>query len=146
MTGSHFDTAPDAGAFDGPLGVVLSIAAVETSLAEAAVAKGLTTSAKLAKGLAAGKRVKDVLPADVQLDTLLAKGVEVVAFADEEGVRFGGPLASSKALIGAYEQDGMLDRLDMKNVTVRQALKDAGIDASAAALAGASAAGAGHPE
>ena len=127
LTGSHFDTAPDAGAYDGPLGVVLSIAVVEASIAEAAVAKGLTTSAKLAKALAAGKRVKDVLPSDVKLDTLLSKGVEVVAFADEEGVRFGGPLASSKALIGAYEPEGLLNRIDAKNVTVKDALAKVGM-------------------
>lgn len=137
LTGSHFDTAPDAGAYDGPLGVVLSIAVVEASIAEAAVAKGLTTSAKLAKALAAGKRVKDVLPSDVKLDTLLSKGVEVVAFADEEGVRFGGPLASSKALIGAYEPEGLLNRIDAKNVTVKDALAKVGIDATPAALAAA---------
>ena len=137
LTGSHFDTAPDAGAYDGPLGVVLSIAVVEASIAEAAVAKGLTTSAKLAKALAAGKRVKDVLPSDVKLDTLLSKGVEVVAFADEEGVRFGGPLASSKALIGAYEPEGLLNRIDAKNVTVKDALAKVGIDVTPAALAAA---------
>lgn len=137
LTGSHFDTAPDAGAFDGPLGVVLAIGAVEAAVAEAAVAKGLTTSSKLAKTLASGKRVKDALPAGTRLDTLLAKGIEVVAFADEEGVRFGGPLASSKALIGAYEPEGLLNRMDMKNVTVKQALAKVGIDATPAALAAA---------
>jgi hypothetical protein len=137
VTGSHFDTAPDAGAFDGALGVVLSIAAVEAAVAEAAVAKGLTSSAKLAKALAAGKRVKDVLPAGTDVGALLAKGVEVVAFADEEGVRFGGPVASSKALIGAYEGENLLDRVDASNTTVRTALEKAGLAPTKAGLAAA---------
>lgn len=132
LTGSHFDTAPGGGAFDGALGVVLSIAAVETAIAEAAVAKGLTTSAKLAKALAGGGRVVDALPSGFDPATLLAKGVEVVAFADQEGVRFGAPMASSKALIGAYEGEELLNRVDGAGVTVADALAKAGIKAALA--------------
>ena len=51
---SHIDTVPDAGAFDGPLGVILALAAVEELH-----------------------------------DTPLPFHVEIIAFAEEEGARFG---------------------------------------------------------
>ena len=137
LTGSHFDTAPDAGAFDGALGVVLSLAAVEAAVAEAAVDAGLTTNAKLAKALKAGKRVRDVLPKGADLTALLAKGVEVIAFADQEGVRFGGPLASSRALVGDYVAAGLYDRKDADGVSVAAALAAAGVKSSRKAVAAA---------
>jgi allantoate deiminase len=135
LLGSHFDTAVEAGAFDGPLGVALAVAAVEAAVAEAAVAAGLVTNAALAKALKAGKRVKDALPADTKLSSLLATGVEVVAFADNEGVRFGGPMASSAALVGDYVGRGLYDRVDAKGVTLASALKSAGIKSSRSAVA-----------
>jgi allantoate deiminase len=62
MIGSHLDTVPDAGAFDGILGVMLAIALVELRPPCA---------------------------------------IEVVAFSEEEGVRFGVPFIGSRALVGA---------------------------------------------
>lgn len=116
---------PPAGAFDGALGVVLSIAAVEATVAEAAVAKGLITNRQLSKALASGKRVADLVPRSDIEGALLAKGVEVIAFADQEGVRFGVPMASSKAVVGTYEAEGLLQRADARGKTVEQALKEA---------------------
>jgi allantoate deiminase len=61
MIGSHLDTVPHAGAFDGILGVMIAIALVEQRPPCA---------------------------------------VEVAAFAEEEGVRFGVPFIGSRALVG----------------------------------------------
>ena len=61
MLGSHLDTVPHAGAFDGILGVIIAIALVEQQL---------------------------------------PCSVEVAAFAEEEGARFGVPLIGSRALVG----------------------------------------------
>src|SRR5260370_19968059 len=60
LIGSHIDTVPNAGAFDGPLGVMLGLALVE----------GLQ-----------GRR--------------LGFAIELVAFSEEEGVRFGVPFIGS---------------------------------------------------
>jgi acetylornithine deacetylase/succinyl-diaminopimelate desuccinylase-like protein len=113
------------GAFDGALGIVLSIAAVEATVAEAAVAKGLITNRQLSKALASGKRVADLVPRRDIEGSLLSKGIEVIAFADQEGARFGVPMASSKAVVGTYESEGLLKGVDSRGKTVAQALKEA---------------------
>jgi len=79
MIGSHLDTVPHAGAFDGILGVMMAIALVD----------GRPTCA-----------------------------VEVAAFAEEEGVRFGVPLIGSRALVG----DPVMDE------GVLAAIRDFGLD------------------
>ena len=40
VTGSHLDSVPDGGAFDGPLGVVSALAAVDQLRAEASCRPG----------------------------------------------------------------------------------------------------------
>ncbi|SPE37310.1 Amidase, hydantoinase/carbamoylase family [Candidatus Sulfopaludibacter sp. SbA6] len=72
MIGSHLDTVPHAGAFDGILGVMLGIELVEAVKDRALVPYGI--------------------PAPY--------GIEVVGFSDEEGVRFGVPFIGSRALVG----------------------------------------------
>jgi allantoate deiminase len=66
LMGSHLDTVPDAGAYDGILGVMLGIALVECQPPCA---------------------------------------VEVVAFSDAEGVRFGMPFLGSLAMVGTPVMD-----------------------------------------
>jgi len=58
--------------------------------------------------------------------------VEVVAFGDEEGVRFGFSMAGSKALAGRFDMS-LLDRRDAAGVTLRDAIAAFGGDASAIA-------------
>jgi allantoate deiminase len=99
LLGSHVDTVPDAGAFDGILGVVLSIALVE----------------------ALGRR-------------RLPFSIEVAAFSEEEGVRFGVPFIGSRALVGTLDA-GLLATRDADGVTIEQAIRDFGLDP--AQLAGA---------
>jgi N-carbamoyl-L-amino-acid hydrolase len=54
--------------------------------------------------------------------------VAVVAFADEEGGRFGVPTFGSRVLTGALDPGGLLGRADQDGVTVAEALAAAGVD------------------
>ncbi|MEO8127361.1 MAG: allantoate amidohydrolase [Bryobacteraceae bacterium] len=85
LIGSHIDTVPDAGAYDGPLGVMLGIALVESL---------------------AGRRLRF--------------GIEVIAFSEEEGVRFGVPFIGSRALTGDIDSELL--------GTIEPALRDFGLD------------------
>jgi allantoate deiminase len=92
LIGSHIDTVPDAGAFDGVLGVAIGIELVERLQ---------------------GRK--------------LAFGVEVIAFSEEEGVRFGVPFIGSRALIGTVDRE-LLKAKDSSGVTLEQAIRDFGLD------------------
>ena len=94
ILGSHIDTVPNAGRYDGTLGVLTAIAAVERLQAK-------------------GKR--------------LPFAVEVVAFGDEEGIRFPGTLTGSRALAGKFEPR-VLDEIDGDGISRRQALAAFGCD------------------
>jgi allantoate deiminase len=95
LIGSHLDTVPCAGAFDGVLGVVLGVALVESLR---------------------GRH----LPFDL----------EIVAFSEEEGVRFGVPFIGSRALVGRLDAD-LLAAKDAAGVSVAQAIRDFNLDVSA---------------
>jgi hydantoinase/carbamoylase family amidase len=64
--------------------------------------------------------------------TRLPYTFEVVAFGDEEGVRFGFSMIGSKALAGTFDP-ALLDRKDAQGVTLRDALVAFGGDPSAIA-------------
>jgi allantoate deiminase len=102
LIGSHIDTVRDGGRFDGNLGVVAGILAVQA--------------------------IRD---AGISLPFAL----EVVAFGDEETVRFPTSLSTSAALTGRYDQ-GWLAARDADGVVLRDALIAFGGDpAGIAALA-----------
>jgi allantoate deiminase len=90
--GSHLDTVPNAGAFDGVLGTVLAIALIE---------------------LLEEKR--------------FPFAIEVVGFSDEEGVRFGAPFLGSRAMAGTFDAT-LLDRLDAAGRSLRDAIRQFGLD------------------
>jgi allantoate deiminase len=92
LLGSHVDTVPNAGAFDGVLGVVVAIALVD----------------------AAGGRK-------------LPFSIEVVAFSEEEGVRFGAPFIGSRALAGTLDAE-LLSRRDAAGISVEEAIRQFGLD------------------
>jgi allantoate deiminase len=94
LLGSHIDTVPDAGRYDGMLGVVLAIAVVERLRARA-----------------------DTLPF----------ALEVVAFSDEEGTRFGTALLGSRALAGTWD-DEWWNLLDDDGISLFEAFQDFGLD------------------
>jgi beta-ureidopropionase / N-carbamoyl-L-amino-acid hydrolase len=93
VTGSHLDSVPDGGAFDGPLGVVSAFHAI---------------------------------------DVIRARGVEpavpigVVAFADEEGARFGVACVGSQLSTGALTVERALQLRDNDGNTLADALRKAG--------------------
>ena len=70
----------------------------------------------------------------VAVGELIARGVEperpvaVVAFADEEGGRFGVPTFGSGVLAGALDPPDVLGRADQDGVTVAEAMAAAGVD------------------
>lgn len=97
VLGSHLDTVRDAGAFDGPLGIVAAIAAL---------------AARHERGAA------------------LPYAVEVIAFSDEEGVRFGTAYLGSRAMAGTFPED-LLELVDDRGTTMRDALLEFGGDPDA---------------
>src|ERR1700751_447834 len=94
LMGSHLDTLPNAGAYDGILGVVLAVGLVESL---------------------AGRK--------------LPFGIEVVAFSEEEGVRFGVPFIGSRALVGRVDEE-LLGRRDSNGFSVKEAILSYGLDPS----------------
>lgn len=94
ILGSHIDTVPHAGAFDGVLGVVLAL--------------------ELVKGAKAAR---------------LPLALEVIAFSEEEGVRFGLPLIGSRAVAGRFDSS-MLALKDAVGISIGQAIEAYGLDPS----------------
>lgn len=60
--------------------------------------------------------------------------LEIVAFAEEEGVRFKSGFLASSALAGAFDMT-LLDRTDVDGVTMRDAMRAAGLPGDEAAIA-----------
>jgi allantoate deiminase len=94
LLGSHLDTVPSAGRYDGILGVLSAIAVVQ--------------------------RIRDSGRA-------LPFALEVVAFADEEGTRFGRALIGSRAFAGTFDPDWW-ELLDEHGVSLHRAFLDFGLD------------------
>ena len=94
VLGSHLDTVPDAGRYDGILGVLL---AVETA--------------------------RRIAPSAAELPFAL----EVIAFHEEEGVRFRSTLLGSRAFAGTWSED-LWPVQDTAGTTLEQAFRDFGLD------------------
>lgn len=120
LLGSHYDTVTDAGAFDGALGLAAALAAVK-----AVAAAGAAGGCGAPPPAAAWRR-----------------RVEVVAFADEEGVRFGTTFLGSGALArGGWAGFGAAR--DARGASPLDALREAGLaqsldDVNAVAVDGSS--------
>jgi allantoate deiminase len=85
VIGSHLDTIPNAGAFDGILGVMLGVALLE-NLAGCA----------------------------------LPYAIELIGFAEEEGVKYGVPFIGSRATVGSLDAS-LIERIS-------PAIRDFGLD------------------
>jgi len=92
VLGSHIDTVPDAGAYDGVLGVTLALELVDLA------------------------RQRD-----------LPLQMEVIAFSEEEGVRFGVPFLGSRAVAGRFDQT-LLELRDSDGMTLENAIRAYGLD------------------
>lgn len=95
VCGSHLDSVPEGGLWDGPLGVATAFAAVEEL-----VARG----------------------------TAPRRPVAVVAFADEEGSRFGVACLGSRLLTGALAPDRALALTDAAGDTFADVLRRNAVD------------------
>ncbi len=93
LMGSHQDSVREGGAYDGIMGVVLPLIALE----------------KLKAG-----------------GTELPFSVEILAFADEEGVRFPTALIGSRALAGSFDP-AVLEMTDRDGISLRDALSGFGL-------------------
>lgn len=100
LLGSHYDTVIDAGKFDGPLGVLSAVAAVE---------------------ILRNEGVRLPFP------------IHVLAFSDEEGVRFHSTYLGSKAVAGLLAQ-AALSATDAAGVSVAAALEHEGFQEGAAPI------------
>jgi allantoate deiminase len=89
---SHVDTVPDAGAYDGVLGVCLGLELV----------------------LIAKQRELPI-------------AIEVIAFSEEEGVRFGVPFIGSRAVAGRFDPV-LLALQDADGITLESAIRSYGLD------------------
>ena len=94
LLGSHLDSVRDAGKYDGPLGVMVAIAAVHRLHDEA---------------------------------RRLPFAIEILAFADEEGLRYGSTYLGSRAVAGTFDPRD-LDRPDKAGVTMAEAIRAFGGD------------------
>lgn len=99
LLGSHLDTVPDAGSFDGMLGVVMAIAVAE----------------RLARRVDEG----EIAP--------LPFALEVIGFSDEEGTRFGTALLGSSAAAGVWDDDWW-DLRDRDGISLYDAFTAFGLD------------------
>jgi allantoate deiminase len=92
LVGSHLDSVPEGGRFDGALGVLCAVEAVESL---------------------------------VDANVRFSRPVEVVAWADEEGARFGVGLFGSAAAFGRLAA-GTGERRDRDGVSIAEALRALG--------------------
>ena len=92
IIGSHIDTVPSSGAFDGILGVALALECAEIV-----------------------QELKLPLP------------IEIIAFSEEEGVRFGVPFIGSRAVAGRFDS-ALLKLKDADGVTLEAAIRAFGLD------------------
>src|SRR5437016_6507116 len=97
LLGSHLDSVRNAGRYDGPLGVMVAIAAV--------------------------RRLHDS-------KHRMPFAIELLAFADEEGLRFGTTYLGSRALAGTFDE-AVLAHADAGGITLAEAMRSFGGDPSA---------------
>lgn len=100
LIGSHLDTVPDAGRYDGIAGVLIGLEVVRLLRAPAD---------------------------DGGWCSPFPFALEVIAFSDEEGTRFGKALLGSSAVAGTWHDDWWT-LTDAEGTTVREAFLDFGLD------------------
>lgn len=94
LLGSHLDTVRDAGTFDGPLGVMVAIACIESLQ---------------------------------QRQVRLPFAIEVLGFADEEGLRYHSTYLGSRGMSGTFDLND-LQLLDSNGISMADALRAFGGD------------------
>ncbi|MGY0067813.1 allantoate amidohydrolase [Streptomyces sp. QTS137] len=110
VTGSHLDSVPDGGAFDGPLGVVSAFAALDELRRRGEE-----------DGTRRRTRGRDRLPSPLG----------IVNFGDEEGARFGLACVGSRLTAGQLTRDRAHRLTDGDGITLPRAMEAAGHDPDA---------------
>lgn len=94
LIGSHLDSVPSGGNFDGPLGVLSGVEALQTMNEH-----GVETE----------------------------HPIEVIAFTDEEGTRFGYGMIGSRGIAGLLKEDELVSR-DEAGISIAEAMANVGLD------------------
>ncbi len=115
LLGSHLDTVRDAGKYDGPLGVLVALAAVQHLRASAAgsTLNGGGTAGRGSTGRSGGTASGGATAGDGGL--ALPFHVEIAGFSDEEGVRYQTTYLGSRAMAGTLSR-GDLARVEEKGI------------------------------
>lgn len=100
LMGSHLDTVPDAGRFDGIVGVLMALEVV---------------------------RLIRRIDAEGTASSPFPFALEVIAFSDEEGTRFGKALLGSSAVAGQWDASWW-ELTDADGSTLREAFREFGLD------------------
>ncbi|GMA30148.1 Zn-dependent hydrolase [Litorihabitans aurantiacus] len=103
LLGSHLDTVLDAGRYDGVLGVLMALEVVRLL--------------RVVEGDGDGERAWSPFPF----------ALEVIAFSDEEGTRFGKALLGSSAVAGTWDERWWA-LTDAEGTTLREAALEFGLD------------------
>ncbi|CAI8893264.1 N-carbamoyl-L-amino acid hydrolase [Brevibacillus sp. IT-7CA2] len=101
LVGSHIDSVPNGGDYDGPLGVLAGVEVLQTMQEQ-----GIETE----------------------------HPIEVIAFTDEEGTRFGYGMIGSRGIAGLIKRDE-LEQADKHGVTIAEAMRQTGLDPDRTSLA-----------
>ncbi|NRS51072.1 Zn-dependent hydrolase [Brevibacillus sp. HB2.2] len=101
LVGSHIDSVPNGGDYDGPLGVLAGVEVLQTMHEQ-----GIETE----------------------------HPIEVIAFTDEEGTRFGYGMIGSRGIAGLIKRDE-LEQADKNGVTIAEAMRQTGLDPDRTSLA-----------
>ncbi|MGG1660062.1 Zn-dependent hydrolase [Brevibacillus sp. NRS-1366] len=94
LIGSHIDSVPSGGNFDGPLGVLAGVEVLQTMNEQ-----GVETE----------------------------HPIEVLAFTDEEGTRFGFGMIGSRGIAGLLQPDELTPQ-DKDGISIAEAMKQSGLD------------------
>ncbi|MED1917364.1 Zn-dependent hydrolase [Bacillus thuringiensis] len=101
LVGSHIDSVPNGGDYDGPLGVLAGVEVLQTMQEQ-----GIETE----------------------------HPIEVIAFTDEEGTRFGYGMIGSRGIAGLIKRDE-IEQADKNGVTIAEAMRQTGLDPDRTSLA-----------
>ncbi|EIE22792.1 amidase [Coccomyxa subellipsoidea C-169] len=133
ISGSHYDTVMDAGKYDGALGIIVAIASVKATILQAALATRIMTPEEVRAAVRESADLGQWLGAKAH--NLFATPMEIIAFSDEEGVRFQTTFLGSRAVTGQLVPLGMLDNEDQNGESLADVLYKHGFQGSEEALA-----------
>ncbi|GFR47399.1 hypothetical protein Agub_g9116 [Astrephomene gubernaculifera] len=120
LLGSHYDTVLDGGAYDGALGILVGLAAVKGMLLTELMQRDMLDRLQEQEG------GEVVISASLASSLMKQGAVHLVAFADEEGVRFQSTFLGSRAVAGTLLRHDMLAAKDHSGATLEQVLREEG--------------------